>query len=51
MYGKITELEYFTMKNNYIVARKSIDENVNQDVDFVAVKNGFISITPLSQTL
>ena len=40
-----------TMENNYIVARKSIDENVNQDVDFVAVKNGFISITPLSQSL
>lgn len=40
-----------TLNNNYIIARKSIDEYIDGDVDFVAVKNGYISITPLSQSL
>lgn len=40
-----------TLNNNYIIARKYIDEYIDGDVDFVAVKNGYISITPLSQSL
>ena len=40
-----------TLNNTYIIARKSIDEYIDGDVDFVAVKNGYISITPLSQSL
>lgn len=51
IYESYYEILIDSKTNKYIIERKPINQISNEDCDKVAVNNGYISITPLSQNL